>query len=273
MSDSQSFVFEVQNLSCASCVGRAQKALEAVPGVSHAAVNLANHTAHVEGMPDAHAIGDALAAAGYPARSRKVQLKIDGMTCASCVSRVETALQAVPGTIEARVNLANNSAHVVTLSRDDAALISAVAQAGYAAKSRADADPDAAAEHAAYLARMTVLAGVLALPVFVAEMGGHVWPALHHWFAQTIGMTTLWTIEFLLTTVVLAVPGRQFFTIGLPALWHRRPEMNSLVAIGTLAAWGYSTTSLFAPALLPEGSRDVYFESAAVIVTLILLGR
>ena len=88
-----------------------------------------------------------------------------------------------------------------------------------------------------------------------------------------IGQTTLWSLQFLLTTLVMVWPGNGFYRIGLPALLRGAPEMNSLVALGTLAAWGYSTVVLFAPGLLPADARQVYFEPAAVIVTLILLGR
>ncbi|MFT4620756.1 MAG: Cu+-exporting ATPase, partial [Polaromonas sp.] len=90
---------------------------------------------------------------------------------------------------------------------------------------------------------------------------------------QTIGFQTSWMIQFALTTVLLLGPGRRFYTTGYPALLRRAPDMNSLVALGTSAAYGFSVVALFAPALLPAASRAVYFEAAAVIVTLILLGR
>ncbi|MEO9631779.1 MAG: heavy metal translocating P-type ATPase, partial [Sulfitobacter sp.] len=111
------------------------------------------------------------------------------------------------------------------------------------------------------------------LPVFVLEMGGHLIPAFHHWIAATIGRETSWFIQFILTTLVLAWPGRHFYSKGLGALAKGAPDMNSLVALGSGAAWLFSVTALFAPGALPEGSRVVYFEAAAVIVTLILLGR
>ncbi|MDP5348093.1 MAG: HAD-IC family P-type ATPase, partial [Paracoccaceae bacterium] len=84
---------------------------------------------------------------------------------------------------------------------------------------------------------------------------------------------TSWMIQFLLTTLVLFGPGLRFFRLGLPALLHRAPDMNALVALGTSAAWGFSTVATFAPGILPPGTAEVYFEAAAVIVTLILLGR
>ncbi len=86
-------------------------------------------------------------------------------------------------------------------------------------------------------------------------------------------MGTSWMIQFVLTTLVLAFPGLRFYRKGIPALLRGAPDMNSLVAVGTLAAYGYSLVATFAPALLPAGTVNVYFEAAAVIVTLILLGR
>jgi len=160
------------------------------------------------------------------------------------------------------------------------ALLAAVSAAGYRASPMAE-DPRqahagaAAAEDAeqARLRRDLLLAAGLALPVVLMEMGGHLFPALHHAIARHIGMHTAWMLQALLTTLVLALPGRRFHAGGLPALLRGAPDMDSLVAVGTLAAWGYSMVATFAPGLLPAGTAHVYFEAAAVIVTLILLGR
>jgi P-type Cu+ transporter len=120
---------------------------------------------------------------------------------------------------------------------------------------------------------MTVIAALLTLPVFVLEMGSHTIPAFHHWVMDTIGHQTSRLIQFVLTTAVLLGPGLQFYRKGIPALLRGAPDMNALVAIGTGAAWSFSVVATFAPQLLPAGSAQVYFEAAAVIVTLILLGR
>jgi Au+-exporting ATPase len=201
-------------------------------------------------------------------------LQIDGMTCASCVARVERALGAVPGVAHAAVNLATERA-TVSGSADAAMLAAAVRRIGYeAAPVTAATAPDTRhAEDIAALRRDLVLAAALTLPVFALEMGGHLVPALHHWVLHTIGERTSWLIQFALTTMVLAGPGRRFIVKGIPALLRGAPDMNSLVATGTLAAWAYSVTATFAPGLLPAQSLHVYYEPAAVIVTLILAGR
>jgi Cu+-exporting ATPase len=267
--------FDIDGLSCAGCVGRAEKALSAVPGVMLAEVNLATKRARVEGEPRAEDLAAALERAGYPAQPRVVRLDIGGMHCASCIGRVETALHAVPGVVAAEVNLATSRATVRTLAdRPEADLVAAVSRTGYEARP-IEAGPtfDRAGAEVDKLRRRTVLAAALTLPVFVLEMGGHMVPAWHHLIMSTVGMQTAWVVQMVLTAIILAGPGRQFFSIGVPALLRGAPEMNSLVALGTAAAFGYSAVAVLAPGLLPPGSLAVYFEAAAVIVTLILLGR
>ncbi|CUH79072.1 heavy metal translocating P-type ATPase [Tropicibacter naphthalenivorans] len=270
--------FEVTKLNCGGCAGRAERALAGAEGVNTASVNLATKMAQVEGGTTA-ALRDALQTAGYPAAETRVRLAIQGMSCASCAGRVERALAAVPGVVDARVNLAAEvaEAQILSGSVDPKALARVVTEAGYPAEAlndgeQADAETRQAAEQTR-LRRDLILAAALTLPVFLGVMGGHLIPALHGWIMDTLGMTLWWTIQFVLTTAVLIGPGRRFYQIGLPLLAKGAPDMNSLVALGTLAAWGYSTVALLAPGLLPESARVVYFEAAGVIVTLILLGR
>ncbi|MBO9353658.1 heavy metal translocating P-type ATPase [Bordetella petrii] len=215
-----------------------------------------------------------------PSSSIQTELAIEGMTCASCVKRVEKALAAVPGVGAARVNLATERAQVDHEPGADAqALVAAVARVGYAAQPIAAQDghearqEQARADEARNLRRAFLTALLLTLPVFALEMGSHAFPAVHHWVASRLGTHNSWLLQFALTTVVLAWPGRVFFSKGLAALARFAPEMNSLVAMGAGAAWAYSTVATFAPQWLPENARHVYYEAAAVIVTLILLGR
>ncbi|MFT5744097.1 MAG: heavy metal translocating P-type ATPase [Paracoccaceae bacterium] len=269
--------FEIDGMSCGACVGRAERAIAAVQGVTRAEVNLANASARVtvDGVDTARAVSGALRAAGYPAVPHKVRLQIDGMSCASCLAKVEGALNDVSGVTTANVNLASGVASVTMLTNDTSALIAAVQSVGYSATPVNDtARPvDRNADDARRLGWRVLIAAALTLPIFVVEMGGHLFPAVHHWINRVVGMQDSWLIQFVLATLVLAVPGRGFFAKGVPALLRGGPDMNALVVMGTSAAWLFSTVAVFRPQWLPDGTIAVYFEAAAVIVTLILLGR
>lgn len=215
----------------------------------------------------------------------QVELAIKGMTCASCVLRVEKALKGVPGVAQASVNLATHRASLsFTSSVDDPhliidALVIASEKAGYeasyidGAKSTEDSLVAEQAHETRGLNRSFTIALILTLPVFILEMGAHIFPAIHQFIHATIGMQTSWWLQALLTTLILLGPGRTFFIKGFPALWRLGPDMNSLVALGASSAWLFSMVTTFLPEWLPDGARHVYFEAAAVIVTLILLGR
>jgi heavy metal translocating P-type ATPase len=269
-------------MSCASCVGRVEKTLRAVSGVQEVLVNLAAETATIN-INDSFKANDVtltLDAAGYPVELRTYRFSIENMSCASCVSRIERALAIVPGIASVVVNLAKEEAtvRVIGASVSPADIAQTASTAGYPAtlitdQGAADATADRKAEEASRLQRITLVAAVLTMPVFILEMGSHMVPAIHGWIMNTLGMSVSWAIQFVLTTIVLAWPGRQFYLKGFPALLKGAPDMNSLVALGSSAAWGFSTVALFAPTLLPDGTRVVYFEAAALIVTLILLGR
>jgi P-type Cu+ transporter len=280
MSFQETTSFQIEGMSCASCVGRVEKALSAVPGVSSAAVNLASESARVEfdATVDAATLTQALAEAGYPAVTEEVTLDIEAMTCASCVGRVERALKAGAGVLQASVNLATETATVrYAAGATTPAEIAAISTgAGYPAKVKSSEQSDKAARKAAEisrLSRLTLIAAVLALPVFVLEMGGHVSSGFRDFVENSLGSQNSWLIQFVLTTIVLFGPGIRFYTKGFPSLFKGAPDMNSLVAVGTSAAYGFSLVSTFAPQWLPEGTTNVYYEAAAVIVVLILLGR
>ena len=270
----------IAGMTCASCVAHVERALMKVEGVQAASVNLATETASVTApmsVPLA-ALIEAVAKAGYEVRRDTLELDIEGMSCAACVGRVEKVLQRVPGVVSANVNLAARRAHVeLAGSVPTAALVAAVQKAGFGATPAAEVsegarEADAAAEEAA-LRRAVWIAVALTLPVFVLEMGSHLIPGMHDWVMATIGHRTSWLLQFVLTSAVMFGPGLRFFRKGVPALLRGAPDMNALVAMGTAAAWGYSVLALFAPALLPAGTVNVYFEAAAVIITLILIGR
>ncbi|MGG4774409.1 heavy metal translocating P-type ATPase [Paenalcaligenes sp. Me52] len=270
----------IEGMSCASCVGRVEAALSKVEGVSTVSVNLATERADIQasGQIDRQALVQAVEKSGYTVPAGSVELSVEGMTCASCVGRVERALKAVPGVNEAVVNLATERATIRGVASTDD-LIAAVAKAGYDAKlidtSLQNDDENAEKKDAerAALKRDLMLATVLALPVFVLEMGSHLIPGMHEWVARTIGIQESWYLQFVLTALVLLIPGRRFYTKGFPALFRLAPDMNSLVAVGTAAAFAYSVVATFMPSVLPAGTVNVYYEAAAVIVALILLGR
>jgi cation transport ATPase len=208
-----------------------------------------------------------------------VTLSLSGLSCAGCVRKVETALTGEPGVEDAAVNFATSTARVSGDALSAEALIAAIERAGFNAAvqdstpDRRDREARARAEDTRTARRRVLIAAALTAPVFILEMGGHLIPGVHGLIETTIGHRASWAIQLVLTTLVLAGPGRVFFAQGVPALMRRAPEMNSLVALGAGAAWAYSVVVTLAPGLLPETARAVYFEAAAVIVTLILLGR
>ncbi|WP_025310951.1 heavy metal translocating P-type ATPase [Roseicyclus elongatus] len=274
--------YSVDNLHCGGCVSRAEAALSAIPGVAAAQVNLVTKRAEVtrgRGF-DADAVRVAMARAGYPVTPldapRVLRFAVDNLSCGSCVSRAETALSAVPGVETAQVNLASRRAEVTGSDDLDIAQLRARMQAaGYPLTplDSVTAPTPQGGDDARPYNRAFLVALALTLPVFISEMGGHIIPAFHRWQMDTLGMTPLRVVQFLLTTAVLIGPGHVFFQRGVPALLRGAPEMNSLVVLGAGTAWAWSSLVTFAPGLVPETGRHVYFEAAAVIVTLILLGR
>ncbi len=272
---------QIQGMSCASCVGRVERGLSALDGIENVAVNLATEQVRFSADSPIAISGAAghLQDIGYPARSERAVLSISGMSCASCFGRVDRALAAIPGVVDVSLNLASEQAVVTYLTGAvlPADLARGSADAGYPAKvleggEISDLEAERAKESDLAWRRM-LTAFALALPVFILEMGAHAIPGLHHFIGQTIGHQTSWLIQFALTTLVLIGPGRQFYVKGFAALANAAPDMNSLVAVGTSAAYVYSVTATFAGNLLPDFARAVYYESAAVIVALILLGR
>lgn len=271
----------IEGMHCASCVGRVEKALSTLDGVDSVTVNLATERADImaNGSVNRQGLVNAIQSAGYSVPATTTNLSVEGMTCGSCVGQVEKALKATPGVTEASVNLATERAHVRG-NTDTNTLIAAIAAAGYQARligADTAADEKAANQRKeaerATLKRDFIFAALLTLPVFVFEMGAHLIPGVHQLIERTIGTQSNWLIQFVLTTLILAIPGRRFYQQGIPALFRLAPDMNSLVAVGTFAAYAYSLIATFAPALLPAGTVNVYYEAAAVIVTLILLGR
>ncbi|MFP4080236.1 MAG: heavy metal translocating P-type ATPase [Ectothiorhodospira sp.] len=274
----------IDGMGCASCVGRVDEALRALPGVSDVQVNLATEQATVkahEAFPPPEALRHAVEGVGYGLRKQTVVLEVTGMSCASCVSRVQQALEAVPGVEGAAVNLATGQARVTVLDSrlTGADLARAVRDAGYAAAPRregAGAEDRERAQRArelGHLRRALSLAAALTLPVVLLTMGGPLIPGFQAWVDRGIGTQGLHVLVFVLASVVQFGPGLRFYRKGWPALLRGAPDMNSLVMLGTSAAYGYSVVATFLPGVLPRGAVHVYYEASMVIVTLILVGR
>ncbi|MFT6656962.1 MAG: Cu+-exporting ATPase [Maritalea sp.] len=272
----------IEGMTCASCVKRVETAISKIEGVRAVSVNLATEMATFEvtdkGQVDE--VARTIEKIGYAVPTFDVQLDIEGMTCASCVKRVEDALSKLSGVVSANVNLATESANIIAFHGVEiASLIGAVKKVGYTAKRRASDtssdDERRASKEAHYvsLKRNFITAAILTAPVFFLEMASHFIPGVRESLLNLVGKQNLYLFYFVLATIVQFGPGMVFYKKGIPALLRLAPEMNSLVVLGSTAAWAYSVVSTFAAQILPAGTANVYFEASTVIVTLILLGR
>ncbi|CDG84199.1 heavy metal translocating P-type ATPase [Janthinobacterium agaricidamnosum] len=254
--------FGIEGMTCASCVGRVEKALGAVPGVSQTSINLATEMARVtSATPIALAtLQAAVEKAGYAIASSDISLGIGGMTCASCVGRVEKALLKVPGVSQASVNLATESARITVSGAVEAAtLIAAIDAAGY----QASLPRLAGAASVTAPSRdgvKVLLAAVLSLPLML--------PMLLEW-AGIHWMLPGW-LQWGLATPVQFWLGWRFYRAGWKAVKAGSGNMDLLVALGTSAAYGLSVYQLLVYA---DAMPYLYFEASAVVITLVLLGK
>ena len=263
MSTVQTFDIPIQGMTCASCVGRIERALREVPEVQQSSVNLAREQARVT-LPGER-FGELLAAieaAGYAVPTRRRELAISGMTCASCVGRIERALSQVPGVRSVSVNLASERAHLELIGElPDEQLIAAVEHAGYHAQPVQERQgtqrDDALNRERLSLILALLLAAPLVLPMF-AE-----WAGLH-W------MLPAW-VQFALATPVQFVLGARFYRAAWKAVRAGSGNMDLLVALGTSAAYGLSLY-LWATAS-DHHPPHLYFEASAVVIALVLLGK
>ena len=285
MSDKKAILeLPITGMTCASCVARNEKALRKLPGVDDASVNFATEKATIAFDPEVVSTDDlvhAVEAAGYGVVTAQETLPILGMTCASCVSRVERALRKPRGVLKADVNLATEKATVTYIpgqaNHDD--LVAAVKGAGYdvieepagAADATASAvDAGEAARAAAYRAlKIKVVVGfALSIVIFVGTMQPDWFPFLPAWLHNGY---VLWA----LATPVQFWVGGQFYTTAWSALRHGSTTMNTLIAMGSSAAYFYSVLGVLFPSFFEHQglSMPMYFDSAALIITLILFGR
>jgi Cu+-exporting ATPase len=207
--------------------------------------------------------------------TQQLMVGIEGMTCASCVSRVERAIKKLPGVLEAQVNLATEKAHVrflpeaVSLPR----IHHAITDAGYQPlATSADAEAPVQQTEAQRLRQKLLLAAVFTVPLVLVAMGKML-PGLEQLFMALLPHRGWMGIEWLLATPVQFIAGARFYRAGWAELRHLSPGMNSLVMIGASSAYFYSVLALLLPGIFPAGTAESYFEAAAVIITLILLGK
>ena len=252
----------IDGMTCASCVGRVERALKKVPGVQAVNVNLATEAAEVEAAEslDVSALTRAVEDAGYQVATRTVDLDVDGMTCASCVGRVERGLRRVAGVLEAMVNLATERAQVIaTRETTDAALLHAVAEAGYTARVPVDGAGGVPAPRAGEMRekRHLLIAIALSAPLVLPMLGLLVG---RHWMLPG-------SVQWALATPVQFWLGARFYRAAWKAVRAGTGNMDLLVALGTSAAYGLSLYELLAGRAHLSGGQ-LYFEASAVVITL-----
>jgi Cu+-exporting ATPase len=258
----------ITGMTCTNCAATIEKGLAATPGVEQANVSFASEKASVEYDPekvDLTKIKDAISQLGYGVATRKSVFPVRGMTCAACVARVEETLSGVPGVVSAVVNLASEKATVeYTEGTSIADLKQAVKDAGYELGSEAETLEDVSAASRRELRRIRdrfIIAAVLAATIMVLM-----------WVPSFVGRQyLLWA----LATPVQFWAGWRFYRGAWGALKHRTADMNTLVAVGTSAAYFYSMVAVLFPGLFTAAGIElgIYFDTSAMIIALILLGR
>mgnify|MGYP000492278803 CR=1 FL=1 len=263
----------VTGMTCASCVRRVERALSRQEGVSEASVNFAAEKATVEYDPkvtDAVKLVAAVEGAGYGADARETSFGVTGMTCASCVGRVEKALKKAPGVLDVSVNLATERASVRYLGGEvqQRDLERAVESAGYGVDASGGEEDAGSAHEREYekLRNNFIVAAVLTALILVGSL------PMMLGFMPPVPMGWLNFALLSLATPVQFWAGWRFYRGAWGALRHGQANMNTLVVLGTSAAYLYSLVATVAPGLF-AGRADVYFDTSALIVTLILLGR
>ncbi|MDD5190112.1 MAG: heavy metal translocating P-type ATPase [Dehalococcoidales bacterium] len=259
----------ITGMTCTNCAGTILKGLEETEGVEKANVNFASEKATFEYDPnkvDLNKIKETIAELGYGVATRKSIYPVTGMTCAACVGHVEEALKSVPGVVSVGVNLASEKAtveYLESVTYND--LKKAVEDAGYGLGPEVQALEDVSATSAREtrkLRNLLILAISLAVPILILSMFVPEFP---------LKVYLLWA----LATPVQFYAGLRFYKGAWGALKHRTTDMNTLIAVGTSAAYLYSVVAVLFPGLFTSGGlkADVYFDTSSSIIALILLGR
>ncbi len=272
----------ISNMSCAVCAQRVEKALGQVAGVEQAAVNFATEKAQVTFDPESVSVAslvDAVRSAGYDVPAVTATFPVTGMSCAACSARVEKTVQGLPGVVRGAVNLATERVTVTYLPDiiTPAGIARAVEGAGYrmlvGEDGAAPAEPGAAAEEER---RKTVAR--IRLKFIVSLVVGAILMLMMLIPKTWLSMENQWYIMFAIASPIQFWAGAQFYRGAWAALKHRTSDMNTLVAVGTSVAYLYSVAVTFFPGVF-EGAAGVgfkaavYYDSAVIIIGLILLGR
>jgi Cu+-exporting ATPase len=276
----------VYGMTCSRCAQAVERAFKGVPGVKRATVNLDSGRAFVEYDPERVTVAqlhETIKGAGYRSEGAKTRFKIDGITCASCITRIESALRETPGVVSASVSLGTEEAVVEYLPSvaDKAAVERAVASAGYKVREAAapagpgGLDREQEEREREYRGLMRKWWFGAAVGVFTMIMS-YPWlfPVLRDWFPRgSFELWYVWAGMGVASLAVLLYSGNQFFTGAWQALKHRSANMHTLIALGTGVAWGYSTIILLFPGVLPSSEMvEVYYDVTVVVTALVVLG-
>lgn len=273
----------VEGMSCASCVFKVESGLREAPGVLTAAVNLATEKATVTFDTDAVDVDQLIRTIrdrGYEVRSEQRGISVRGMSCASCVARVEEALRKTPGVVTASVNLATERASVTYFPGQVGLpqLYQAIRDAGYdpLEELAGEADPtdrerETRQRELRDVRNRFLVAVLFTLPLLLGALP-HM---LNRHLAWVPGWLSAPLMQFALATPVQVWSGWRFYRTAWAMAKHRTTDMNTLIALGTSAAFGFSVVATFAPAVFQRAGLApvLYYETAALIITLILLGR
>ncbi|MCL6521967.1 MAG: heavy metal translocating P-type ATPase [Firmicutes bacterium] len=267
---------DIEGMTCAMCVATITEGLEELPGTHSVHVNLATEKASVVYDPqkvDVPAMIAAVRDRGYDVRTAKVKLEIEGMTCSTCVRTNEEALRSLPGIVDARVNLASNTAYVEyspsAVSPEE--MVRAIREVGYDA--RPVTEPGAAGEGESVQEReirrwrrLLWIGALFSAPLLLAMIGHALGVEDQPWM-RLLGNPWL---QWALASIVQFGPGWTFYRDAYYNLKHLNANMAVLVAVGTSAAYGYSVVGLFDAAVARTG---FYFEVSAILITLVIVGK
>ncbi len=257
-----------------------QKTLLALPGVQSASLNLSTGMATIEYDPRATSVANlasAVRTAGFSLGGAQTRIGIQDIRCASCVKFIEDELRATPGVLDASVNIGTQEAMVNYLPEKTvlAQLDKAIESWGYKTRQLTSGTPvdkqqDAQDKEYRRLISHFWVAAVIAIPVMIIAYAKYL-PIVRGWSQETLRLA--WGFSALVTLPVMFWSGIDFFTGAWAALKHRAANMNTLIALGTAAAWLYSTFTVLFPGVFPKGTAEPFFDVVAVVIALVVLGQ